>query len=320
MIDANETSVTEFILLGFSGIKNIKLLLFGVFLFIYIITFSGNIVIVTVVYVNLQLHTPMYFYLVNLSFLEIFYTTNIIPRMLFNIMTDNNIVSFLECIAQLYFFGSLGSTECFLLGVMAYDRYLAICNPLRYMSIMSKKACVCMSLIVWTFGFSSSAFHSLSTLWLSFCGPKEINHFFCEVPQVLALSCTDTTLNKQVLIATDLVLGLICIILIFISYMFIIAAILNIRSREGKKKAFSTCASHLAVVLLFYGTLIFAYFKPSEESNNMDKEIAVFYTVVIPLLNPILYSLRNKEVKASVEKMILRKIMLSIKSNSVLSS
>ncbi|XP_073472874.1 olfactory receptor 5V1-like [Aquarana catesbeiana] len=316
----NGSSISEFILIGLSNPPEFRILLFLVILVMYLITIGGNVLILFITKFDSALNTPMYFFLGNLSFLDVICTTSAVPKMLFNLISQKKTISFNGCIIQMFVFTVGMDTEFLLLTLMSLDRYLAICNPLRYKSIMDKKACIFTSLIVWTFGFSSSTFHSLSTLWLSFCGPKEINHFFCEVPQVLALSCTDITLNKQVLIATDLVLGLICIVIIFISYMFIIAAILNIRSMEGKKKAFSTCASHLAVVLLFYGTLIFAYFKPSDESSNMDKEIAVFYTIVIPLLNPILYSLRNKEVKASVEKIILRKILLSTKSKSALSN
>lgn len=313
----NGSSISEFILVGLSNPPEFRILLFIIFLVMYIITIGGNVLILFITNADSALNTPMYFFLGNLSFLDILCTTSAVPKMLLNLISQKKTISFNGCIIQMFVFTVGMDTEFLLLTFMSIDRYLAICNPLRYMSIMSKKSCICMSFIVWAFGISSSTFHSSSTLWLSFCGPRDINHFFCEVPQVLALSCTDTTLNKQVLIATDLVLGLICIILIFISYMFIIAAVLNIRSNTGKKKAFSTCASHLVVVLLFYGTLIFAYFKPSDDSSNMDKDIAVFYTIVIPMLNPILYSLRNKEVKASVEKMFLRKIMLNSNSNSI---
>ncbi|KAG8547839.1 hypothetical protein GDO81_027338 [Engystomops pustulosus] len=305
----NGSSISEFLLLGLSSPPKLGTLLFLVFLTMYIIAIAGNVLILIITNLDPALKTPMYFFLGNLSLLDIICTTSAVPKMLFNLFTQQKVISFNECIVQMFFFTVGMDTEFLLLTVMSFDRYLAICNPLRYKSIMSKKSCFIMSFAVWAFGFSSSSFHSSSTLWLSFCGPKEINHFFCEVPQVLALSCSDISLNKYVLIVTDLILGLICIILIFISYIFIMFAIFNIRSAEGKKKAFSTCASHITVVLLFYGTLIFAYFKPSDESSDMDKEIAVFYTIVIPMLNPILYSLRNKDVKLSIQKVILRKIL-----------
>ncbi|XP_056374170.1 olfactory receptor 5V1-like [Hyla sarda] len=306
----NGSSISEFTLLGLSNPPELGILLFLVFLTMYLVTIAGNLLIIIITNLDPALNTPMYFFLGNLSFLDIICTTSAVPKMLSNLITQQKVISFNGCIVQMFFFTVGMDTEFLLLTFMSLDRYLAICNPLRYKSIMSKKSCFGMSIVVWAFGFSSSSFHSSSTLWLSFCGPKEINHFFCEVPQVLALSCSDISLNKYVLIVTDLILGLICITLTFISYVFIMFAILNIRSVEGKKKAFSTCASHITVVLLFYGTLIFAYFKPSDESSNMDKEIAVFYTIVIPMLNPILYSLRNKEVKLSIQKLISRKILL----------
>ncbi|XP_075067194.1 olfactory receptor 5V1-like [Mixophyes fleayi] len=304
----NGSSISEFILIGLSNPPELRMLLLCVFLTMYLITIAGNLFIIIITNLDPILNTPMYFFLGNLSLLDIICTTSTVPKMLVNLVSQQKVISFNGCIVQMFFFTVGMDTEFLLLTFMSLDRYLAICNPLRYKSIMSKKSCIIMSVIVWAFGFSSSTFHSLSTLWLSFCGAKEINHFFCEVPQVLALSCTDISLNKLVLIITDLILGLICICLIFISYVFIIFAILNIRSAEGKKKAFSTCASHITVVLLFYGTLIFAYFKPSSgEASNMDKEIAVFYTIVIPMMNPILYSLRNKEVSLSVKKIIFKK-------------
>ncbi|KAM4049150.1 olfactory receptor 5I1-like [Anomaloglossus baeobatrachus] len=305
----NGSRISEFILLGLSNPPELGILLFLVFLTMYLVAIVGNLLIIFITNLDPALNTPMYFFLGNLSFLDIICTTSAVPKMLFNLFTQQKGISFNGCIVQMFFFTVGMDTEFLLLTFMSLDRYLAICNPLRYKSIMSKQSCFAMSVAVWAFGVSSSSFHSSSTLWLSFCGPNEINHFFCEVPQVLALSCSDISLNKNVLIVTDLILGLICIILIFISYVFIMFAILNIRSAEGKKKAFSTCASHITVVLLFYGTLIFAYFKPSDENSNLDKEIAVFYTIAIPMLNPILYSLRNKEVKQSIQKVILRKIL-----------
>ncbi|XP_040275611.1 olfactory receptor 1019-like [Bufo bufo] len=309
----NGSSIFEFILLGLSSAPELDILLFLVFLAMYLVAIAGNVCIIIITNLDPALKTPMYFFLGNLSLLDIICITSAVPKMLFNLFTQQKVISFNECIIQMFFFTVGMDTEFLLLTFMSFDRYVAICNPLRYQSIMSKRSCFIMSIVVWAFGFLSSSFHSSSTLWLSFCGPKEINHFFCEVPQVLALSCSNISLNKYVLIVTDLILGLICIILIFISYVFIIFAILNIRSAEGKKKAFSTCGSHITIVLLFYGTLVFAYFKPSDESLNMDKEIAVFYTIVIPVLNPILYSLRNKEVKLSIQKVILRKVVPSSK-------
>ncbi|XP_063312499.1 olfactory receptor 5V1-like [Pelobates fuscus] len=307
----NGTSISEFILLGLCNPPEVDFILFLVFLVMYIITLIGNIIIIIITNTDPTLNTPMYFFLGNLSLLDVICTTSTVPNMLANFFVPKKSISFHGCVIQMFVFTVGMDTEFLLLTVMSLDRYLAICNPLRYKNIMSKNSCICMSAIVWSFGLSSSTFHASSTSWLSFCGPNIINHFFCEVPQVLALSCSDTSLNQLVLIFTDLILGLICIICICISYVLMVVAILCIRSSEGKKKAFSTCASHITVVVLFYGTLIFAYFRPSTLSaSDIDKEIAVIYTIVIPMLNPILYSLRNKEVKGSIEKIVMRKMLI----------
>lgn len=304
MIDTNETSVTEFILLGFPGVKNIKLLLFGVFLFIYVITFTGNIVIVTVVYVDIQLHTPMYFFLGNLSFLEILYTTNIIPRVLSNIITENHIVSFLECIAQLYFFGSLGSTECFLLVVMAYDRYVAICRPLHYATIMSTRTSFLMALCSWCAGFIATFGAIILVSQLSFCGPNTIKHFFCDLHPVLELSCKNAHVMDTVAwtLASTILVG--SCLLTLASYVRIMITIKAIPSK-GRQKAFSTCTAHLTVVVIFYGAMISMYVSPkAPNSVEFNRYSSLLYTVVTPFLNPFIYTLRNQEVKQAVIKSI----------------
>ncbi|XP_040206944.1 olfactory receptor 5V1-like [Rana temporaria] len=305
----NETTLSEFILLGLSSAPELEVVLFCVFFFMYIICMTGNLIIIIITSIDPALNTPMYFFLSNLSFLDVICTTATIPNMLAHFFSKHKVISFQGCLVQMFVFTAAMDTEFLLLTIMSIDRYLAICNPLRYKTIMSKKACYFMSAVVWTFGLCSSTYHTSSTFRLSFCASNKINHFFCEIPQLLALSCSDTSINELVLIVTDVVLGVFCFIFIFGSYLFIILAVLKIRTAAGKMKAFSTCASHITVVLLFYGTLIFAYFKPSNgNASNMDKAIAVLYTIVIPMLNPILYSLRNKEVKESVQKVIFRKI------------
>ncbi|XP_075067100.1 olfactory receptor 5V1-like [Mixophyes fleayi] len=308
----NGSIISEFILLGLSNFPELDIVLFSIFLLMYIICMTGNLVIIIITSIDPALNTPMYFFLSNLSFLDVLCTTSTIPNMLVNLFSERKVISFHGCVVQMFIFTAAMDTEFLLLTIMSVDRYLAICNPLHYKTIMSKKSCYFMSAIVWTFGFCSSTYHTTSTFRLSFCASNKINHFFCEIPQLLALSCSDTSINELVLIVTDVVLGVFCFIFIFGSYLFIILAVLKIRSTEGKMKAFSTCASHITVVLLFYGTLIFAYFKPSTgNASNMDKAIAVLYTIVIPMLNPILYSLRNKEVKDSVQKVIFRKVHVS---------
>ncbi|XP_053307388.1 olfactory receptor 5V1-like [Spea bombifrons] len=303
----NESMVAEFILLGLSSVPEMDAALFSVFLIMYLICMTGNLAIIIIACVDPALNTPMYFLLANLSFLDVVCTTSTIPNMLVNFFSESKVISFQGCVVQMFVFTAAMDTEFLLLTLMSLDRYLAICNPLRYKSIMSKQACICMSAVVWSFGLCSSTYHTSSTFRLSFCASNKINHFFCEIPQILALSCSDTHINELVLIVTDVILGVVCFVLIFMSYVFIIIAVLKIRSVEGKKKAFSTCASHLTVVVLFYGTLIFAYFRPSSgNSSNTDKIIAVLYTIVIPMLNPLLYSLRNKEVKESIKKVIFR--------------
>ncbi|XP_069819511.1 olfactory receptor 5V1-like [Dendropsophus ebraccatus] len=305
----NESIVSEFILLGLSNVPDLDIILFCVFLLMYIVCMTGNLVIIIITNIDPALNTPMYFFLSNLSFLDVLCTTSTIPKMLANFFSKNKVITFHGCVVQMFIFTAAMDTEFLLLTIMSVDRYLAICNPLRYKTIMSKKSCYFLSAVVWTFGFCSSTYHTSSTFRLSFCSSNKINHFFCEIPQLLALSCSDTSVNELVLIVTDVVLGVFCFIFIFGSYLFIILAVLKIRTAEGKMKAFSTCASHITVVLLFYGTLIFAYFKPSTgNASDMDKAVAVFYTIVIPMLNPILYSLRNKEVKDSVQRVIFRRV------------
>ncbi|XP_072270015.1 olfactory receptor 5V1-like [Pyxicephalus adspersus] len=305
----NETTVSEFILLGLSIPPELEVVFFSVFFLMYIICMTGNLIIIIITNIDPALNTPMYFFLSNLSFLDAVCTTSTIPNMLAHFFSKHKVISFQGCVVQMFVFTAAMDTEFLLLTIMSIDRYLAICNPLRYKTIMSKKACFFMSAVVWTFGFCSSTYHTSSTFRLSFCASNKINHFFCEIPQLLALSCSDTSINELVLIVTDVILGVFCFIFIFGSYLFIILAVLKIRTAAGKMKAFSTCAAHITVVVLFYGTLIFAYFKPSTgNSSNMDKAIAVLYSIVIPMLNPILYSLRNKEVKESVQKIIFRKI------------
>ncbi|XP_068101649.1 olfactory receptor 6F1-like [Hyperolius riggenbachi] len=307
MIDSNETFVSEFILLGFSSVKNIKLLLFGLFLFIYIITVTGNVVIISIVSDDEQLHTPMYFFLSNLSFLEILYTTNIVPMMLCHIISENHGISFLGCIAQLYFFGSLGSTECFLLGVMAYDRYVAICKPLHYPTLMSVRTSILLAVCSWASGFILTFGALIFVSQLHFCGPNVIRHFFCDLQPVLKLSCKDAYAIYMVAwtLASTILLG--SCLLTLASYVHIILTMLKIPFSKGRQKAFSTCTAHLTVVVIYYGAMISMYVSPNNaDGAEFNKILSLLYTVVTPFMNPFIYTLRNQEVKQALQKAAIR--------------
>ncbi|XP_029463997.1 olfactory receptor 2D3-like [Rhinatrema bivittatum] len=307
MTGANLTSVTEFLLLGLSSDPQIQTSLFIVFLIIYITTLAGNVLIIIIVRVDSHLRTPMYFFLTNLSFLEICYSSAIVPKAMVHFLAERKTISFSECAAQMYIALSLGETECILLGVMAYDRYVAICHPLHYTVIMSKRMCFMMAGASWTGGFLMSLVDTAFTLRLPYCGPNKMNHFVCEVPVILRLACMDTQTTELIIFLVAVVVLLIPFFLILVSYLHIISTVLKIRSAEGRHKAFSTCASHIIVVTLFYGTIIFMYMRPkSSHSEEQDKIITVFYTVVTPMLNPMIYSLKNKEVKGAFRKAIGR--------------
>ncbi|XP_029440629.1 olfactory receptor 2D3-like [Rhinatrema bivittatum] len=305
----NLTSVSEFILEGLSTDPTMQILLFMAFFIIYTVTLLGNILIITIIKMDSHLHTPMYFFLSNLSFLEICYSSAIVPKTLEHFLTDRKTISFPECATQIYISLSLGETECLLLSVMAYDRYVAICHPLHYTVIMSKRMCFMMAGASWTGGFLMSLVDTAFTLRLPYCGPNEMNHFICEIPVLLRLACTDTRITELVVFVVAVVILLIPFLFILISYIRIIITVLSIRSAEGRYKVFSTCASHLLVVSLFYGIVMFMYMRPkSSHSQDQDKKISVFYLVITPMLNPMIYTLRNKQVKGALRKAALRKI------------
>ncbi|XP_053218531.1 olfactory receptor 10C1-like [Podarcis raffonei] len=305
----NSTSVNAFILLGFSNVSDFKLLFFIVFLCIYLVTVFGNVIIIVIISVDAALHTPMYFFLRNLSFLEICYTSVTIPKLLENIVALDKTISLRACATQMYFFLFFGATECCLLAIMAYDRYIAICNPLRYSVIMRKRACVHFAALSWACGCLVAVGHTTFIFHLPFCDSKVINHFFCEIQPVLKLVCGDTYWNEiQIIVAAAFVI-LMPFMLILMSYFHIISTILRMQSAQSRQKAFSTCSSHLVVVSLFYGTAIFIYIRPkSSYSLNVDKLLSLFYSVITPILNPIIYSLRNKEVKGALRKTVLKLI------------
>ncbi|XP_030051247.1 olfactory receptor 5B12-like [Microcaecilia unicolor] len=309
MSERNRTAPSEFILQGFTNIPELQIALFTLFLIVYLVTLVGNMGIILVIRVDSRLHSPMYFFLSNLAFLDISYATVVTPKMLVNFVSTDKSILYASCIIQMYFFTALATTECLLLAAMAYDRYVAICNPLHYMNSMTKKLCSCLVIGAYVGGFLQSAIHTTATFQLSFCGSNKIKHFFCDIPPLLMLSCTDIRTNMILLFSFCGFNEGSSALIILISYIYIISTILKIRSTAGRCKAFSTCASHLVAVTLFYGTLFFMYLRPaSSYSLGRDRFISVFYTVAIPMLNPIIYSLRNKEVKEALRKAISRSI------------
>ncbi|XP_004582175.2 olfactory receptor 5V1-like [Ochotona princeps] len=300
----NQTYVTEFIFLAFSNHPHLQGLFFLVFLVIYLATLLGNLLIITATRVNPALHTPMYYFLSNLSFLDICYTSTTMPVMLVNFFRDKKTISYKGCISQLFFFVTCAGTECVLLAAMAYDRYVAICHPLQYPVLMSAKVCVSLVTASWLCGLVNSVTHTVLTAMLTLCGPNHISHFLCDIPLLLKLSCSDTSVNESVLHVASATIGLSPCLFTAVSYICIISAILRIASAQGRSKAFSTCASHLTVVVVFFGTANFNYDRPSEGySLDMDILVSVLFCIVPPMLNPIIYSLRNKEVKSALKKL-----------------
>ncbi|XP_060111108.1 olfactory receptor 6F1-like [Heteronotia binoei] len=297
----NETRVLDFILLGFPGPLYLQRFIFILFLVIYILTIMGNLAIVILVLKNHHLHIPMYFFLCNLSFLEIWYTTSVIPKTLAIILGRSRSISFSGCILQMYFVFGFGSTEFFLLSAMAYDRYLAICRPLHYGTIMDLRLSGKLAFSSWLCGFLVICIPAFLSIRLSFCGPNVINHFYCNLDSWIVLSCTDTYVIEMVAFVIAIIVILFPCLITFLSYIYIISTILRIPSTKGKQKAFSTCSSHLAVVMIWYGSTIFLYVKPSKRTSlEMTKIVNILNTIVTPLLNPFIYTLRNKDMKEAL--------------------
>ncbi|XP_023966611.2 olfactory receptor 5AP2-like [Chrysemys picta bellii] len=309
----NQTSITEFILLGFGDLPELQILLFLLFLVIYIATVTGNILIMALVVADRHLHTPMYFFLGNLSCLETCYTSTILPRMLAGPLTGDRTISFNGCVTQYYLFGSLLATECLLLSVMSYDRYLAICNPLHYAARMSGRACLQLAGGSWIGGFLGNSITTLSISQLTFCGPNGIDHFFCDLIPLVKLSCNDPHLMETLAFILSFLFSLVPFLLTLMSYISIITTILRIPSTTGRLKAFSTCSSHLIVVSIYYATLLIVYMFPTTDIlNDFKKVLSVVYAVLTPLVNPLIYSLRNKEVQEALRK-ACRKFMLGLR-------
>uniref|UniRef100_A0A670YYL0 Olfactory receptor n=1 Tax=Pseudonaja textilis TaxID=8673 RepID=A0A670YYL0_PSETE len=309
MEESNTTVLMDFYLTELSDLPEVQIALFMVILLIYLTTLAGNGSILMAIGTDAHLQTPMYFFLSNLSLLDILCPTVIVPKMLQIFLSKDKKISFVGCITQMYVFASFADAECLLLAAMAYDRYMAICNPLIYPALMSHR--VCFGLVVGSYliGSVTSLIHTYYTFHLSFCGSNIINHFFCDVPPLLALSCSNTHINEILLFALCGFIQMSTFLLIVISYVYVICTILRIHSAEGRQKAFSTCTSHLTAVALYYGTLLFTYLRPSSSYIlNTDKIVSVFYTVVFPMLNPLIYTLRNEEVKDAFNKLLQRKL------------
>ncbi|XP_004688852.1 PREDICTED: olfactory receptor 8D2-like [Condylura cristata] len=304
MDKANHSSVTEFILEGLTDKPGLQLPLFVFFLVIYTVSVVGNAGLVFLIRFSAQLHTPMYYFLSNLSFIDLCYSSVIIPKMLVNFVSEKNFTSFPECMMQLFFFCFFGIDDSYMLTAMAYDRYVAICKPLLYNVTMSNRVCFLLVTGVYTVGVFGALVHTSYISTRSFCGTNVIQHYFCDILPLLSISCSrDFTRELLVMVLVSFNVFA-CAIAIFISYAFIVSSILRIRSAEGRSKAFSTCSSHLAAVGVFYGSIIFMYFKPSTGDTTQEKVASVFYTTVIPMLNPLIYSLRNKDVKESLKKLL----------------
>uniref|UniRef100_A0A8D1C8J0 Olfactory receptor n=1 Tax=Sus scrofa TaxID=9823 RepID=A0A8D1C8J0_PIG len=302
---ANSSCVTEFFLLGFSSLGDLQLVLFVIFLCLYLIILSGNITIISVIRLDHSLHTPMYFFLSVLSTSEIFYTIVILPKMLVNLLSVLRTLSFVSCASQMYFFLGFAVTNCLLLGVMGYDRYAAICQPLHYPILMSWRVCGQLAAICVVSGFLISLLGTIMVFSLPFCGSNKVNHYFCDISPVIHLASAETYINQLVIFIGGVFVLVVPLTCICISYGFIVSTILKIPSTEGKQKAFSTCASHLIVVIVHYGCASFVYLRPSAKyTTGKDRLVTVTYTIITPLLNPMVYSLRNKDVQLAIRKMI----------------
>ncbi|KFV18958.1 Olfactory receptor 6B1, partial [Tauraco erythrolophus] len=301
----NDSHIHEFILLGFPTIMELQALLFVIFLIVYLLTVLENIVIITLIRRNHQLHKPMYFFLGHLSFLEAWYITITVPKLLINFLVKNKNISFTGCMVQLYFFIALVCTECVLLAVMAYDRYVAICHPLRYPVIMNHKVCMQLAVGSWLVGFLTSMLKVFFISQLSFCGPNVINHFYCDISPLLNLSCTEQLVAETVDFIFALLILFIPLFVIIISYMCIISTTLCTSMARNRKKAFSTCVSHLTVITIFFSATLFIYARPRcIPSLDLNKLISMIYTIVTPMLNPLIYCLRNQEVKDTLRKVL----------------
>ncbi|XP_077118567.1 olfactory receptor 5G3-like [Ranitomeya variabilis] len=302
MQESNLTAVIEFFLLGFQGSQGFRISLFCLFLVVYWVTICGNLLIITLVSTSKNLHTPMYFFISQLSISDILIITDIVPYLFHILLNNGGSISLIECITQLYFLGASEASECFLLAMMSYDRYVAICNPLRYSSIMTNRHCVILSITCWLFPFPFLLNYLIKTGTLNFCGSNIIDHLFCDIVPLLGLACSDFFIIQLEIYLLAIVNVIIPSTIIVISYTYIVLAVLKISSSTGRQKAFSTCSSHLIVVSIYYWTIFSVYIVPTKgRSLTISKILSLLYTVFTPLVNPIIYSLRNRDIRKAVQ-------------------
>ncbi|XP_064145065.1 olfactory receptor 5AL1-like [Loxodonta africana] len=313
MAKGNHSAVTEFILLGLTDNPDLQAILFSVFLVIYLVSVLGNLGLIVLIQISPQLHTPMYFFLKHLAFIDFSFTSSVTPNTLVNFLCEVKSITFYACATQVCCFITFGVCEFSLLSIMAYDRYVAICNPLLYVVLMPRKLCFQLVVITYVYAFTVALVQTVVTFCLSFCDSNMVNHFYCDDVPLVALACSDTQVKELMLLIIAGFNTLFSLLIVLISYGFIVLAILRIHSAEGGQKAFSTCVSHLTSITIFYGTIIFMYLRPkSSHSLITDKVASVFYVVVIPMLNPLIYSLRNQEIKNALRR-IIEKLCLVIR-------
>uniref|UniRef100_A0A8C3W8M2 Olfactory receptor n=1 Tax=Catagonus wagneri TaxID=51154 RepID=A0A8C3W8M2_9CETA len=304
---SNDSSEYGFILVGFSDRPKLEMVLFTVNFILYSVAVLGNSTIILLCILDSRLHTPMYFFLANLSFLDLCFSTSCIPQMLVNLWGPEKTISYAGCVVQLFSFLSIGGIECILLAVMAYDRYAAVCKPLHYMVIMYPQLCLRLVVVAWGSGLVNAIVMSPLTMTLSRCGRRQVNHFLCEMPALIKMACVDARAVEMLAFTFAILIVLLPLTLILISYGYIAAAVLRIKSAAGRRKAFNTCSSHLTVVFLFYGSIIYMYMQPGNSSSqDQGKFLTLFYNLVTPMLNPLIYTLRNKEVKGALKKVLWR--------------
>ncbi|KAF7481784.1 Hypothetical predicted protein [Marmota monax] len=309
LVTGNHTAVTEFILLGLTEDPVLRVFLFVIILCIYLVTICGNLSTIILIRVSSQLHHPMYFFLSHLASADIGYSSSVTPNMLVNFLVERNAISYVGCAIQLGSAAFFGTVECFLLAAMAYDRFVAICNPLLYSTKMSTQVCLQLFVVAYTGGFLNASSFVISFFSLLFCGPNRVNHFFCDFAPLVELSCSDVSVPSVVTSFSVGSIIVVTVLVIVVSYIYILITILRMSSTEGRHKAFSTCTSHLTAVTLFYGTITFIYVMPrSNYSTDQNKVVSVLYTVVIPMLNPLIYSLRNQEIKGALKRELSKKI------------